>query len=286
MIAGTIVIGVVVALAVVQFFMVRIGISALLVLGLIVVIAVIIPACVLFEKSLLGDWLDAALWVYLAAEMAFTAILWRLSTGGWFNYAIQAVVIACVLTGRAAGACLSTTPRRGGLLLPAVLAALAVPVFALTDVNQVRRRRADENAGDWRGCWSTCRDRPPRSSSSTCPAQTASTDGSTWSTIPGFTRFSSRSVWPNHDRSGSSRLLRRARCASSPPRRVGTEIDGLKRTLPDLGYQPVQTRRALFRLGPARRRRRSSSHLKSRRLADYATATLSVEFARCYTRGT
>ena len=31
-----------------------------------------------------------------------------------------------------------------------------------------------------------------------------------------------------------------------------TEIDGLKRTLPELGYQPVHTCRALFCLGPAR----------------------------------
>ena len=41
----------------------------------------VIPACILFEKSLLGGRLDAKLWAYWAAEMAFTLVLWRLSTG-------------------------------------------------------------------------------------------------------------------------------------------------------------------------------------------------------------
>ena len=62
--------------------------------------------CALLEKSLLGGWLDAALWAYWAGEMALTVVLWRLSTGGWFNYALQAVVIACVLTAPCPGASL------------------------------------------------------------------------------------------------------------------------------------------------------------------------------------
>ena len=84
-------------------------------LGLIVVIAVVIPACVLFEKSLLGGWLDAALWAYwaggdgvhggpLAAEHAAAGSTTRL----------QAVVIACVLTGRA----LARAVRRRHVVAP------------------------------------------------------------------------------------------------------------------------------------------------------------------------
>ncbi len=103
-IAGTTVIGAVVILVVIQFFIVRISISALLVLGLIFVITVIIPTCLLVDRSVVGERWDANLWVYWFGEMALTLILWRLSTGGWFNYAIQAVVIVCVLTGRAIGA--------------------------------------------------------------------------------------------------------------------------------------------------------------------------------------
>jgi hypothetical protein len=138
--AGAIVIGAVAALAVVQFFVARIGISALLTAALLIVVAVIIPACFVIEISLVGDWLDWALWGYFAAEMVFTTILWRLSTGGWFNYAIEAVVIGCVLTARA----LARAFERAAswrLLIPAVAAAVAVAVFAWTDVRQVLRRR-------------------------------------------------------------------------------------------------------------------------------------------------
>ncbi len=146
-IAGTGVIGVVVALAAVQFFTVRIGISALLAAGLLVAIVAVIPTCVLFEKSVMGDGLDRALWVYMAAEMAFTMLLWRLSTGGWFNYAIPAVVFGCIMTSRVlARAC--DRPRSWRHLLPAALAVVVVPVFALTDIQQVSLAPHGREAGD------------------------------------------------------------------------------------------------------------------------------------------
>jgi hypothetical protein len=144
-IAGTSVIGVLVAFAAIQFFTVRIGISSLLVTGLIVVIAVVIPVCVDFEKALLGGRLDAALLAYWAAEMTFTLILWRLSTLGWYNYALQAVVIACVMTGRALSRAFDGAASWRPLF-PTALAALAVPAFAFTDVNQILGKRGAENA--------------------------------------------------------------------------------------------------------------------------------------------
>ena len=72
-------------------------------------------------------------------------VLWRLSTGGWFNYAIQAVVIACVLTARALSRAFDGAASWRPLF-PAALAALAVPAFAFTDVKQVLGKREAESA--------------------------------------------------------------------------------------------------------------------------------------------
>ena len=134
-------------------------------IGLLVVIVAVIPACVLFEKSLVSDRLDRVLWIYFAAEIVFTLILWRLSTGGWFNYAIPAVVIGCILTGRALARGFDNAPSWRPLV-PAVLAVVAVPVFALTDLNQVRSRRAAEKLATARLLEQFPR-QPPRSFSST-----------------------------------------------------------------------------------------------------------------------
>jgi hypothetical protein len=144
--AGTVVIGLVVALTVCQFVVVKPTFFGLLALLLLVILAVVIPACALFEKSLFGDFADLALLAYFAAEMALTSVLWRLNAGGSFNYAIEAVVIACALTGRAlARAFDGATSRRS--LFPAALAALAVPVFAFTDVKERLGKRQVERAG-------------------------------------------------------------------------------------------------------------------------------------------
>ena len=78
-------------------------------------------------------------------RLGLAAILWRLSTGGWFNYALQAVVVGCVLTARALRARLDgATSWRP--LLPVALAVAAVPAFAWTDLNQVVARRRSETA--------------------------------------------------------------------------------------------------------------------------------------------
>jgi hypothetical protein len=106
----------------------------------------VIPACAGLERSLMGDWLDAALWAYWAGEIVLAAILWRQSTGGWFNYALQAALISCVVTARALGRAVAGA-RSWRPLFPVGLAALAVPIFALTDLEQVVAKRQSETAG-------------------------------------------------------------------------------------------------------------------------------------------
>ena len=51
---------------------------------------VVFPACALIERSpLLGNRIDAALWVYTAVEFGLAIVFFYLSTGSWMNYAIQ-----------------------------------------------------------------------------------------------------------------------------------------------------------------------------------------------------
>ncbi len=233
-IASTALLMAVVALAILQLFMVRQWISVLILLGLILAIALTIPACALLEKSLLGGRLDAALWAYWAGELALTMFAWRLSTGGWFNYAIQAMVISCVLAARALlrafdGAA-SWRP-----LIPAALAAVAVPAFAYTDATQVLGKREAESAALARLLAYV--QRPS--------AEIFFVD------LPGANRLHGRIdlvydpwLYPVFESIGlaepRSIWLDQA-LAMGPVSVVATtslrdEIDGLNRTLPDLGY--------------------------------------------------
>ena len=64
---------------------------------------VVVPglACRLARgPSARGGRIDALVWLYLGAEVAMAAVLYRGSAGAWFNYMIQAVLLACVLVGR------------------------------------------------------------------------------------------------------------------------------------------------------------------------------------------
>jgi hypothetical protein len=95
-----------------------------------ILMGVLFPICSLLERSkLLGNRVDAALWIYLAAELIVTAVVFYLSTGSWLNYAIQAVVFAAVLTARAASRVLDASPS-GRIAWPAALAILTVMVSA------------------------------------------------------------------------------------------------------------------------------------------------------------
>jgi hypothetical protein len=233
-IVGTALIGAVTALAIIQLFMVKPWISAFLLLGLLLVIVGIIPACGLFEKSLLGGRLDAALWAYWGGELALTAVVWRLSAGTWFNYALQALVIACVLTARALSRAIDGA-RSWRPLIPAALAALAVPAFAFTDATQVLGKREVDGAALARLLVYVHR---------------PSTE-IFFVDLPGANRAHGRIdlvydpwLYPVFESIGLAepRSIWLDKALSTGPVRVvattsrGSEIDGLKRTLPDLGY--------------------------------------------------
>jgi hypothetical protein len=241
---GSLLIAAVVTLSAVQFFVARIGVSGLLAGGLIVIVAAIIPGCYVLAKSLRGDAMDRALWIYFAAELAFTTILWRLSTGGWFNYAIPAVVVGCVLTGRSLARAFEGNASQRAVW-PAVIASLAVPVFAWTDVKQVSARREAESAEISRLLVSV-----PQ------PARELF-----FVDLPGANRmYGMRSLvydpwlYPVFEAIGQAEprsVWLEPALARGAVRYVATtsargEIDGLKRTLPELGYTRLRRVRRYF----------------------------------------
>ena len=100
--AGTGLIGLVTVLTVVQICAVTPSISGLIVLGLVVVLVGFIP----FGVTALGRaWraggVDVAYPLYFAGELAITAYLFRLSTGTWYNYAVQAIFFGSVIAAHA-----------------------------------------------------------------------------------------------------------------------------------------------------------------------------------------
>ena len=142
--AGAALVGAVALLAVLQFFLLKMWLSVSIALGLIVILAWIIPTCSMTaRRSGEARDVDTALWAYLAAELVLVAVLCKLSTGAWYNYAIQAVVFACVLVARSLAQSFEIARSRGPLLA-AALAASAVPAFALTDLDRVFGTRLSE----------------------------------------------------------------------------------------------------------------------------------------------
>ena len=88
-------------------------------MGLIMAI-VILPACVLIERrSHPAGRLDLALFAYGTAELLLMTALARISTGAWANYAIEAVVLAGVLIGRALARACDEAPSRRLIVLGA-----------------------------------------------------------------------------------------------------------------------------------------------------------------------
>ncbi len=140
-------IGLIVAMTILQFFVLQMSISVLIAYGLLVTLLLVVPACISLERGLfLGEPLDRALWIYWIGEMVLMAALCRMSTGAWYNYAIQATVFATVLTARALSRALEGTSSSSSVL-PVMIAVLAVPAFALTDAKQIgqeARRGSDQ----------------------------------------------------------------------------------------------------------------------------------------------
>ena len=141
---GTGLIGLVTALTVVQIFATTPSISGLIVLGLVVVLVRLIPVGVTaLGRAWRTGGVDVAYALYLAGELALTVYLFRLSTGAWFNYAVQAIVFASIIAARALARAVER-PLCTRAALAISLAVLTVPAFALTDVKEiVARRRAE-----------------------------------------------------------------------------------------------------------------------------------------------
>lgn len=87
--------------------------------------------------------LTLALGLYLIAELAATALLCRGSTGAWVNYAMQAVVFAAILTGKALADRL-VQPSGMGLRVAVGLAALLLLAVNVRLAAVSARHRIDE----------------------------------------------------------------------------------------------------------------------------------------------
>ena len=93
----------------------------------------VIPACALLERrALFGSELDKALCLFAAAEIAIVVPLCLASTGAWVNYAVQGIVFAAILTGRALVRACDVARLRMSLAALAV-AALALVCFGLKE---------------------------------------------------------------------------------------------------------------------------------------------------------
>ena len=104
------------------------------------------PVCALIERSaLLGNRMDAALWIYTAVELGLATVFFYLSTGSWMNYAIQSVVFGAVLTARAASRVLDASPS-ARILWPAALAVLTVLVSAYNHIFDTEMQMRGERA--------------------------------------------------------------------------------------------------------------------------------------------
>jgi hypothetical protein len=241
--AGALLIGLVAALAIVQIFAVTPSISNGIVLGLVVIMMCFAPSAAAALKRVwqAGD-IDPALALYLACELVLAAYLVRQSTGAWYNYAVQAMLFASVLAARAlARATVAPPPARA--IFPVALAALAVPAFALTDVKETIARRRAESAL-LRRLFEQIDVNP---------------ESVFFVDRPGFNRVHGRTdlvydpwLYPVFEATGraEARSAWLARALETGPVRVivtgipQTRIDGIPRTLSELGYVLKQ------RLGP------------------------------------
>jgi hypothetical protein len=107
-------------------------IYAVLIAEQLVLALLLAPSILIAARLVLGGRVDAALWVYLAGETAVMTALGLSSTGAWFNYAMLATAIACVLTGRAMSRAFDAAGPRA--LVPVAVAVLILPAVAAAHV--------------------------------------------------------------------------------------------------------------------------------------------------------
>ena len=134
LLGGVGIIGILLVTLILHSVVQRVEVGIIVFLGACAIMALIIPACVLIERSaFLGDRLDAALWLYIASEFSMATVLFYMSTGSWKNYAIQSVVFGAILTARAASR-LVETPPSSRILWPTALALATVLVSVFNHV--------------------------------------------------------------------------------------------------------------------------------------------------------
>jgi signal transduction histidine kinase len=211
------------------------SISRAIVLGLVVTIACFMPigAFVLVRAWRTGG-IDVAFALFLIGELALTVYLFRLSTGAWYNYAVQAVVFASILVARALARAVQR-PLTIRAVLGVSLAVVAVPAFALTDVKEnLSRRRAESFRIE-----------------KLLARVDASSDALFFVDRPGYNRVHGRTdlvydpwLYPVFEsmKLAEPRSMWLARALEHGPVRVVVagsptgRIDGLSSTLPELGY--------------------------------------------------
>jgi hypothetical protein len=213
------------------------SVAAVAVVATSAALAVLIPLCAALGRStFLGGRIDARFGLYLAGEAALATALFRLSSGSWSNYAIQAIVFSSIVTARAV-ARVTDSASSARTLLPVALAVWGVLASASHDVvNVIRRTRAERAAVE----------------------QIATRVGrprSTWffSDRPGFNRLGGRTelvydhwLYPVFERLGLAepRTLWLGTALASGPVRVvvnpsrAPRIDGVEPSLYALGYLP------------------------------------------------
>ncbi len=214
---GTVAIGVILGALIVQTVVRSPYPGVVAIMATVLVAVVALPAVALSVRSLSTSiGVDAALWVYLAAEVGMAAFLSRSSTGAWLNYGIPATVFTSALAARGLSRALdANTPR--GAALPAVLASLAVLASSLYGVGESDRRHRGERAVA-RAIYEHF-ERPARAiSSPIARASTGSTGASSWFTTTGCIRYSSRLGWPSPAGVGSAGRCSQAPCERSSPR--------------------------------------------------------------------
>jgi hypothetical protein len=233
--AGVLLIGLVAALAIVQIFAVTPAISSGIVLGLVVIMVCFAPsAAAALNRAWRAGEIGPALALYLACELVLAAYLVRQSTGAWYNYTVQAMFFAAVLAARAlARSVPGPLPARA--IFAVALAVLAVPAFAFTDVKETLARRRAENAL-LRRLFEQVDVNP---------------ESVFFVDRPGFNRVHGRKdlvydpwLYPVFEATGRAepRSAWLAQALAIGPVQVivtaipHTRIDGIPRTLPDLGY--------------------------------------------------
>ena len=142
--ASTAILVIIVALEAFQSYHAHMAISSAIVIGVLLLVVMVVPGSVFYERRwVFGSRVDRALWLYLIGELVVVAVLSRQSTGAWYNYALQGVVFAAVLAARALSRAFTVAPR-ARQLVPAALAAVAVPLFAFTDAKEIVAKRRFE----------------------------------------------------------------------------------------------------------------------------------------------